>query len=85
MKVKEVLNSFFHVYTINMTITACVTTFLADFTMFSPIWMRDFPPIHFDVLHLNFLLLFSFLKVIIHLVAIGLSFNLFKSIYCDLA
>ncbi len=77
MKVKEVLNSFFHVYAVNMIMTACVTTFLAHFTMFSPIWMRDFPPIHFDVLHFFLKLLFSFLKVIIHLVAIRLSFNLF--------
>jgi hypothetical protein len=51
MKVKEVLNSSFHVYAINMTMIACVTTFLAYFTMLSPIWMHDFPPIHFDVLH----------------------------------
>jgi hypothetical protein len=53
MKVLKVLNRFFHVYAINMIVTTCVTNFLAYFTMLSPIWMCDFPPIHFDVLHLN--------------------------------
>jgi heme/copper-type cytochrome/quinol oxidase subunit 1 len=36
MRVKEVLNRFFHVYAINVTVTTCVTTFLAYFTMLSP-------------------------------------------------
>ncbi len=36
MKVKEVLNRFFHVYAINVIVIACVTTFLAYFTMLSP-------------------------------------------------
>ncbi len=36
MKVKEVLNRFFHVYALNVTMIACVTTFLAYFTMLSP-------------------------------------------------
>jgi len=37
MKFKEVLNRFFHVYTINVIVIACVTTFLAYFTMLSPL------------------------------------------------
>jgi hypothetical protein len=36
MKVKEVLNRFFHVYALNVTLIACVTTFLPYFTMLSP-------------------------------------------------
>ncbi len=36
MKVKEVLNRFFHVYAINVIVITCVTTFLAYFTMLSP-------------------------------------------------
>jgi hypothetical protein len=36
MKVKEILDRFFHVYAINVTVIACVNTFLAYFTMFSP-------------------------------------------------
>jgi hypothetical protein len=36
MKVKEILNRFFHVYGINVTVTTCVTTFLEYFIMFSP-------------------------------------------------
>ncbi len=36
MKIKEVLNRFFHVYVVNVTMTTCVTTFLAYFTMLSP-------------------------------------------------
>ncbi len=35
MKVKEILNNFFHVYAINMTMIACVTTFWA-YAMLSP-------------------------------------------------
>jgi succinate dehydrogenase/fumarate reductase cytochrome b subunit len=34
MKVKEVLNNFSHVYAINLTMTTCVTTCFAYFTMF---------------------------------------------------
>jgi hypothetical protein len=36
IKVKEVLNRFFHVYAINVIEIACVTLFLAYFTMLSP-------------------------------------------------
>jgi hypothetical protein len=36
MKVKEVLNRFFHVYVINVTLTSCVIIFWAYFTMLSP-------------------------------------------------
>jgi heme/copper-type cytochrome/quinol oxidase subunit 1 len=36
MKVKEVLNRFFHVYAINVIVTTCVTIFLAYFIMLSP-------------------------------------------------
>jgi hypothetical protein len=35
MKVKEVLDRFFHVYAMNVIVT-CVITFLAYFTMLSP-------------------------------------------------
>jgi hypothetical protein len=36
MKVKEVLNNFFHVYGINVIVTTCVTTFLAYYHAFTP-------------------------------------------------
>ncbi len=36
MKVKEVLNRLFHVYVLNVTMTACVTTFLPYFIVLSP-------------------------------------------------
>jgi hypothetical protein len=32
------LNRFFHVYATNVIVTTCVTTFLAYFTMLSPMW-----------------------------------------------
>jgi hypothetical protein len=37
MKVKEVLNRFFHVYVINVIVTSHVIIFLAYFTMLSPL------------------------------------------------
>jgi hypothetical protein len=37
MKVKEILNRFFHVYAVNVTVVACVTIFLAYFIMLSPL------------------------------------------------
>jgi hypothetical protein len=40
MKVKEVLNKVFHVYTINVIVIRCGTTFLTYFTMLSP--KKDF-------------------------------------------
>jgi hypothetical protein len=36
MKVKEVLNRFFHVYALNVIVIACVATFLPYFTTLSP-------------------------------------------------
>ncbi len=36
MKVKEVLDRFFHVYVMKMTMNTCVITFLAYFTFLSP-------------------------------------------------
>jgi hypothetical protein len=36
MKVKQVLDRFFHVYAMNVTMTTCVITSLAYFTMLSP-------------------------------------------------
>jgi len=35
MKMKEILNMFFHVYALNVIVITCVTTFLAYFTMLS--------------------------------------------------
>jgi hypothetical protein len=32
------MNRFFHVYATNVTVTTCVTTFLAYFIMLSPMW-----------------------------------------------
>jgi hypothetical protein len=43
MKLKEVLNKFYHVYAINVTMTTCVTTFLAYFTMLSPSYFSHSP------------------------------------------
>ncbi len=36
MKALKVLNRFFHIYAINVTVTTCAIIFLAYFTMLSP-------------------------------------------------